>query len=235
MFGGVEAGGTSFVCAVGTGPRDLRARTVIATRAPEETVAQVVAHLRHHQLRAIGAACFRPLDLVAGRIISTPKPGWEGAEVIGAIRAAFGDLAVGFDTDVNGAGLAEWRWGAAQGLDTFTDLTVGAGIGGGGMVGGQLMHGLVHPEMGHMRLPRHPADPLERGACPFHDDCWEAWAAREAIERRLGRGLPGDGAHARAGPRAARPLHRRGSRERHLHDLAAARRAWRRHRPRRRK
>ena len=187
-YGGIEAGGTSFVCAIGTGPRDLRERTVIATGAPEETLAQVVAHLRRQELRAIGIACFGPLDLAAGRITSTPKPGWEGAEVLGTIRAAFGELAVGFDTDVNGAGLAEWRWGAAQGLDTFTYITVGTGIGGGGMVGGQLMHGLAHPEMGHMRLPRHPGDPLERGACPFHGDCWEGWAAREAIERRWGEG-----------------------------------------------
>ena len=161
---------------------------MIATRAPEETLAQVVAHLRPHALKAIGIACFGPVDLTAGRITSTPKPGWAGAEVLGAIQAAFGELAIGFDTDVNGAGLAEWRWGAAQGLDAFTYITVGSGVGGGGMVGGQLMHGLGHPEMGHMRLPRHPADPLERGACPFHADCWEGWAAREAIERRWGAG-----------------------------------------------
>ena len=176
------------MCAVGTGPRDLRERTVIATRAPEETLARVVAHLRGHELQAIGIACFGPLDLAAGRISSTPKPGWAGAEVVAAMRAAFGELPVGFDTDVNGAALAERRWGAAQHLDTFTYITVGTGIGGGGMVGGQLMHGLVHPEMGHMRLPRHPADPLERGACPFHADCWEGWAARDAIEMRWGEG-----------------------------------------------
>jgi len=161
---------------------------VIATRAPEETLAQVVAHLRRHALRAIGVACFGPVDLAVGRITSTPKPGWAGADLAGAIRASFGGLPVGFDTDVNGAALAEWRWGAAQGLDTFTYVTVGTGIGGGGMGGGQLMHGLLHPEMGHMRLPRHPADPLERGTCPFHADCWEGWAARDAIERRWGTG-----------------------------------------------
>ena len=186
MFGGVEGGGTSFVCAAGTGPGDLHERAVIATRGPAETLAEVVQHLRGHELQAIGIACFGPLDLAAGRITSTPKPGWAGTDVVGVIRAAFGELPVGLDTDVNGAALAERRWGAAQGLDTFTYVTVGTGVGGGGMVGGQPMHGLMHPEMGHMRLPRHPADPLQRGTCPFHEDCWEGWAARHAIERRWG-------------------------------------------------
>jgi fructokinase len=188
VFGGIEAGGTSFVCAVGTGPADLRERAVIATRGPAQTLADVVEHLRRHELEGIGIAAFGPLDLAAGRITSTPKAGWAGADLVGAMRAAFGALPVGFDTDVNGAALAEWRWGVGQALDAFTYVTVGTGIGGGGIIGGSLMHGLAHPEMGHMRVPRHPADPLERGACPFHPDCWEGWAARAAIERRWGEG-----------------------------------------------
>jgi len=189
MFGGVEAGGTSFVCAVGTAPGDLRERIVIPTTTPEQTLAHVTDHLGRFELEAIGVACFGPLDLAHGRITSTPKPGWAGVGVLEAIQAALGELPVGFDTDVNGAGLAEWRWGAAQALDTFTYVTVGTGIGVGGMVGGALMHGLLHPEMGHMRVPRHPRDPLSAGACPYHPDCWEGWAARPAIEKRWGAGV----------------------------------------------
>jgi fructokinase len=188
VFGGIEAGGTSFVCAVGTGPHDLRERTVIATRGPQETLADVVAHLRGHELEAIGIASFGPVDLAAGAIAATPKPGWAGADLRGAIGAAFANVPIGFDTDVNGAALAECRWGVAQGLDTFTYVTVGTGIGGGTVVDGRPMHGLLHPEMGHMRLPRHPGDPLQRGTCPFHGDCWEGWAARASIERRWGQG-----------------------------------------------
>jgi fructokinase len=188
VFGGIEAGGTTFVCAVGTGPDDLRERTVIATRGPQETLADVIAALRGHELEAIGIAAFGPLDLAAGTIAATPKPGWAGADLRGAIGAAFAGVPIGFDTDVNGAALAECRWGVGQGLDTFTYVTVGTGVGGGTVVDGRPMHGLRHPEMGHMRLPRHPADPLPRGTCPFHGNCWEGWAAREAIERRWGEG-----------------------------------------------
>jgi fructokinase len=189
MFAGVEAGGTTFVCAVGTGPGDLRGRTVIATGNPVDTLAAVAAQLRCFELDAIGIASFGPLDLARGRITSTPKPGWAGLELVAELQAALGPLPVGFDTDVNGAALAEWRWGAAAGLDTFVYVTVGTGIGGGGMSGGGLLHGLIHPEMGHMRLPRHPLDPLSAGACPFHPDCWEGWAARGAIEKRWGAGV----------------------------------------------
>lgn len=189
MFGGVEAGGTSFVCAVGTAPGDLRERIVIPTATAEQTLARVTEHLGRFELEAIGVACFGPVDLARGRITSTPKPGWAGVGIVETIRTALGELPVGFDTDVNGAALAEWRWGAAQALDTFTYVTVGTGIGGGGMVGGRLMHGLLHPEMGHMRVPRHPRDPLGAGACPYHPDCWEGWAARAAIEKRWGEGV----------------------------------------------
>lgn len=186
MFAGIEAGGTSFVCAVGTSPADLRARTVIETRSPRETLAEVTAALAEFDLDAVGIGCFGPVDLAHGRITSTPKPGWAGVELVAEVQAALGELPIGFDTDVNAAALAELRWGAAAGLDTFTYVTVGTGIGGGGLVGGSLMHGLVHPEMGHMLVPRHPRDPLAEGTCPFHSDCWEGWAARAAIERRWG-------------------------------------------------
>ena len=190
LFGGVEAGGTTFVCATGSGPGDLGERIVIPTGDPQDTLARVIVQLgRHRQLlTAIGIASFGPIDIAGGRITSTPKPGWAGTPIAAILSEALGGLPVGFDTDVNGAALAEARWGAARGLDTFTYVTVGTGIGGGGLVGGRVMHGLIHPEMGHMRVPRHPADPLERGSCPYHADCWEGWASRDAIERRCGAG-----------------------------------------------
>jgi fructokinase len=190
----VELGGTTVVCAVGTDPGNLRDRAVIDTTDPGSTIERIAAHLSRHrtQLTAIGVASFGPIDLDRsseryGYITSTPKPRWGGTDLVGPLQRAFG-VPIGFDTDVNGAALAEARWGSARGLDTFVYITAGTGIGGGGLVRGCPMHGLLHPEMGHMRIPRHPADPLLRGACPFHGDCWEGWAAKGAIERRWGAG-----------------------------------------------
>jgi fructokinase len=170
---------------------------------PVETLANVQAfftgQITQRPLRAIGVASFGPLDLdehseTYGYITTTPKPHWSNIDLVGPLRKAFG-LPVGFDTDVNGAALGEYRWGAAQGLRDFLYLTVGAGIGGGGMLNGSLMHGLVHPEMGHMRVPHdHSADSF-KGACPYHGDCLEGLASGPAIAARTGRPaeeLPGD-------------------------------------------
>ena len=91
---------------------------------------------------------------------------------------------IGFDTDVNLAALGEWKWGAGQGIDDLIYMTIGTGIGGGGLVGGKLMHGLIHPEMGHMRIPHDlVADPYP-GHCPFHGDCLEGLACGPAINER---------------------------------------------------
>ncbi|WP_374687194.1 ROK family protein [Promineifilum sp.] len=193
---GIEAGGTKFVCAVGSGPDDIRAETRFPTTRPEETIGQALAFFREQVERygppaAIGIAAFGPLDPnpvspTFGTITSTPKPGWRDADLAGPLRAAFG-APVAFDTDVNGAALGEWRWGAAQGLDNFVYLTIGTGVGGGGMVNGRLMHGLVHPEMGHIPLPHdRVADPYP-GRCPFHGDCLEGMAAGPAVGERWGR------------------------------------------------
>ncbi len=193
LFGGIEAGGTKFVCAVGTGPDDLRAETRFPTTTPEETIGQAIAFFKEQAqkelLAAIGIASFGPVDPnpaspMFGYITTTPKPHWANTDLGGAMSRALG-VPVGFDTDVNGAALGEHRWGAAQGLDTFVYLTIGTGLGGGGLVGGQLMHGLIHPEMGHVRLPRHPDDPYP-GACPFHGDCLEGMAAGPALQGRWG-------------------------------------------------
>ncbi len=194
LFAGIEAGGTKFVCAAGSGPDDLRAEIQFPTTTPQETLARVVDFLQgaqreHGPLAAIGVAAFGPLDPdpaspTFGYITSTPKPGWAHTDFAGALRHHF-DLPIAFDTDVNGAALGEWRWGAAQGLDTFIYLTIGTGIGGGGMVRGHLLHGLIHPEMGHIRLTQHQDDTFP-GICPYHGNCLEGLASGPAIERRWG-------------------------------------------------
>ena len=192
IYGGIEAGGTKFVCAIGSGPDDLQAETQFPTTSPDETIGHTLEFFQSQQaeLAAIGIAAFGPVDLnraspTYGYITTTPKPGWANTDLAGTISRALG-VPVGFDTDVNGAALGEHRWGAAQGLDTFLYLTIGTGIGGGGMVGGRLMHGLIHPEMGHMRLPHDwEADPFP-GICPYHGDCLEGMAAGPAIQARWG-------------------------------------------------
>jgi fructokinase len=191
VFAGVEAGGTKFVCAAGTGPEDL-IREAILTTTPSETLGHVVRFLRAQArpLTAIGVASFGPLDLdqhspTYGYITSTPKPGWSNVDIRGALHRELG-LPVAFDTDVNAAALAESRWGAAQGLDNVLYLTVGTGIGGGALVNGAPLHGLAHPEMGHIFLPHDlQADPFA-GACPYHADCLEGLASGVAMERRWG-------------------------------------------------
>ncbi len=192
LFGGIEAGGTKFVCAVGTGPDDIRAEVRFPTTTPEETIRQAVEFFRQQPepVVAIGIGSFGPVDPDTGSptygwITSTPKPGWQNTDLRGAIANALG-VPVAFDTDVNAAALGEYTWGAARGLDTFIYLTVGTGIGGGGMVGGRLLHGMIHPEMGHIRVPHdRAADPFE-GICPYHGDCLEGLASGPALERRWG-------------------------------------------------
>ena len=193
LFGGIEAGGTKFVCAVGSGPEDLRDETRFSTSSPEETIEHTIEYFRDigssDQLDAIGVASFGPIDPnpaspTFGFLTTTPKPGWTNIDLVGPVAKAFG-VPVGFDTDVNGAAMAEGRWGIAQGLDTFIYLTIGTGIGGGAMVGGRPVHGLLHPEMGHMLIARRADDNFE-GTCPYHDACFEGLAAGPAIERRWG-------------------------------------------------
>jgi fructokinase len=196
LYGGIEAGGTKFVCAIGAGPDDVRAQTRFWTTTPAETIERTIDFFRtqatalDEPLAALGIGSFGPVDPdpespTFGHITSTPKPGWAHVDLAGAIRREL-NLPVGFDTDVNAAALGEWRWGAAQGLDTFIYLTVGTGVGGGGMINGQLMHGLVHPEMGHVRIPHdRSADPFA-GHCPYHGDCLEGLTTGPALEARWG-------------------------------------------------
>jgi fructokinase len=193
LFGGLEAGGTKFVCAVGTGPDSIVDEARFPTTRPEETIGQAIEFFRQYQqdLTAVGIGSFGPVDLQKGSdtfgyITTTPKAHWANTELAGRVGRALG-VPVGFDTDVNAAALGEQRWGAAQGLDSFIYLTIGTGIGGGGMVGGKLIHGLVHPEMGHIVVPHDfERDPFT-GRCPFHKDCLEGMASGPAIEDRWGK------------------------------------------------
>lgn len=194
-YGAIEGGGTKFVCAVGSGPNRLRAEARFETTTPKETMGHVIEFFQQQEeklgkLSGIGFACFGPLDPnpaspTYGHILPTPKPGWSNANVVGMLRDWF-DVPIAFDTDVNGAALGEWRWGKAQGLKTFIYLTVGTGVGGGAYVEGKLLHGLIHPEMGHI-LIRHDRkrDPFE-GVCPFHEDCFEGLASGVSMEKRWG-------------------------------------------------
>jgi fructokinase len=191
-FGGIEAGGSKWECAVGTGPADLRATETVPTTTPGETIGQVVAFFeREGPVEAIGIGSFGPVDSKPlsptwGHITTTPKPGWARTDVAQEIRRRL-SVPVAFDTDVNAAALGEHCWGAARGVDTFCYITVGTGIGGGGMVGGKLLQGMVHPEFGHMRIPHdYEADPFP-GVCPYHGDCWEGLASGRAVEARWGR------------------------------------------------
>lgn len=196
LYGGIEGGGTKFVCAVGTGPNNIQAEVRFQTTSPEETMAQAVDFFKQQEavfgkLASIGFGSFGPLDPnpdspTYGYILPTPKPGWTNANVVGMLKPHF-DIPIIFDTDVNAAALGEWQWGKGQGLGTFIYLTVGTGIGGGAYVEGKLLHGLVHPEMGHIPLPHDKSkDPFE-GVCPFHGDCLEGLASGLSIEKRWGR------------------------------------------------
>lgn len=195
LIGGIEAGGTKFVCAVGTGPDDFRAEVRFPTTTPQETISRAVTffqeqEIKHGPLAAIGIAAFGPLDpepasATYGYITTTPKPNWAQVNFVGQMQQAF-TVPVGFDTDVNGAALGEWRWGAAQGVNTFIYLTIGTGVGGGAMVNGRLLHGLVHPEMGHIGLVHDWQKDPYPGRCPYHGDCLEGMASGPALGERWG-------------------------------------------------
>lgn len=189
-IGGIEAGGTKMVCAVGDEKGELFERVTIPTRQPEETFEEMIRYFSDKQIEALGIGCFGPVDLnrssaTYGFITSTPKPGWENTDVVGRFQKAL-SVPVGFDTDVNGAILGEVMLGAAKGCENAIYITVGTGIGVGVYVNGGLLHGLVHPEGGHILLAKHPKDTYS-GKCPYHGCCFEGLASGPAIEERWGK------------------------------------------------
>ena len=191
-YGGIEAGGTKWVCAVADRPAELLKTEAFPTTGPGETVRRAVRFFTENgPVGALGVGAFGPVDIrpaspTWGTITTTPKPGWADTDLVASLRAGLG-VPIALDTDVNAAALGEWRQGAAAGLDTFCYITVGTGIGGGAVAGGRIVHGLLHPEFGHMRIPHDRArDPFD-GICPYHGDCLEGLASGEAIRQRWGR------------------------------------------------
>ncbi|MDD5337859.1 MAG: ROK family protein [Dehalococcoidales bacterium] len=203
IYSGIEAGGTKFICAVGTNPQDLIIKR-IETTTPQKTIEEVIKFFKSYtnidakkRIASLGIASFGPLDLNKkspkhGYITKTPKPGWSNVNLAGKLSDALG-IPVAIDTDVNGAALGEQEWGVAKGLDTFIYITLGTGIGGGGVINGGLMHGLVHPEMGHIRIPLDKDDIQDfKGSCRFHKcvagyGCWEGLASGKAMQLRWGK------------------------------------------------
>jgi fructokinase len=198
LYGCIEAGGTKFVIGIVAAPDDIRETFRLDTTTPEETISAVIAWFksatdRHGPLSAIGISSFGPAELDRtsdkwGYITGTPKPHWGNTDFAARIARAL-NLPAGFDTDVNGAALAESRWGAAQGQKVSVYITVGTGIGGGAIVNGIPLHGLSHPEMGHFKPQRHAQDLSFAGNCPFHGDCLEGLASGPAIKARWGSSL----------------------------------------------
>lgn len=194
VCGGIEAGGTKFICAVGSGPDHIVAERRISTTTPEETLRQVIgffsAQISPHGIKSIGVASFGPLDLdpqspTYGHITSTPKPGWRNTDLVGRLERAL-PVRVTLDTDVDGAALSESIWGAGRGFDPLLYLTIGTGIGGGFVQEGKPLKGLVHTEMGHIRMPHDARRDPYRGGCAYHADCFEGLASGPAIKERFG-------------------------------------------------
>lgn len=198
IFGAIEGGGTKFICAVASSPDPSSIVETVrldTTDAPD-TLARVAAFFKPHRLAGLGIAHFGPIELDAsspryGHVLSTPKPGWSDEAVIPRLARELGIDRIRWETDVNAAALGESLWGAGRGADPLVYITVGTGIGGGVLVGGAPLHGLMHPEIGHVpvsriRLPDGSIDPFP-GVCPFHRDCWEGMATGVALAARAGR------------------------------------------------
>jgi len=193
LYGGVEAGGTKFVCCVASGPEHILEEIRFPTTTPEETLRRTVQFFEPYvtagKIKTVGVGCFGPLDLdprspTYGFITATPKPHWSNADVRGTLQRSL-NVNVAFDMDVNAAAVGESIWGASRGCDRSLYITIGTGVGGGYLIDGRPLVGLLNLEMGHLRLPHNrELDPFE-GNCPFHGDCFEGLASGPAIEKRL--------------------------------------------------
>jgi fructokinase len=196
LIAAIEAGGTKFNCAVGTGPDDIRSQVRIETTTPTETLREVMDYLEGAMrefgpVSAIGVGAFGPLDLqhtseTYGYVTTTPKEGWKYTDLLGAMRECF-HVPIGFDTDVNAAALGEFTWGNGRGCDPLVYLTVGTGIGGGVLLRGEPHHGALHPEIGHLMVPQVMSEaPSPDGVCPFHGNCLEGLISGPALAARWG-------------------------------------------------
>ncbi|MDR1570164.1 MAG: ROK family protein [Oscillospiraceae bacterium] len=188
LLGALEGGGTKMVCAVGTADGTVLDRASFETGLPETTLPRLIHYFQDKGIQALGIGSFGPVDLRAesktyGYITSTPKPGWAYIPFMPILRDAL-EIPVAFDNDVNAAALGEWKLGAGCGLNSLVYITVGTGVGAGIVAEGRLVHGLVHPELGHMLLRPEPGEINPRGVCPYHDGCLEGLASGPSIQKR---------------------------------------------------
>ena len=189
LFGALEAGGTKMVCAIGNENGEILEKKSIPTTTPEETMPAILEYFKDKEIASIGIACFGPIDLnknseTYGYITSTPKIPWRNYNIVGAVKDAL-KIPVGFDTDVNGSLLGEVTWGCAKGLTDAVYFTIGTGVGAGIMTNGKMLHGMLHPEAGHVKMVPRSGDTY-KGKCPYHGTCFEGMAAGPAIEERWG-------------------------------------------------
>ena len=189
LYGALEAGGTKMVCALGDENGHILEQVSIPTVTPEETMPKIIEYFQGKKIEALGVASFGPVDLdksspTYGYITKTPKLAWANYNLVGALKDAL-NIPIGFDTDVDGSLLGEVTWGAAKGLMDVAYITIGTGVGGGILSGGKVIHGMMHPEMGHVKVIPVPGDTYA-GKCPFHGNCLEGMAAGPAIKDRWG-------------------------------------------------
>lgn len=189
-FGALEAGGTKMVCAIGNENGEVLEQVSIPTETPEITIPKLLDFFRGKDIEALGIGCFGPIDVnrdseTYGFITTTPKTAWQNYDMVGTFKREL-HVPVGFDTDVNGSMLGEYTWGIGRGLRSCIYITIGTGIGVGVIADGRLLHGMLHPEGGHILLERVKGDDY-KGLCPFHRNCFEGLAAGPAIEGRWGK------------------------------------------------
>jgi len=195
LYGGIEGGGTKYICAVGKGPNEIADETRFPTTTPQETLERVcsffIPYVKEARIKSIGLGSFGPVDVdptspTFGYITTTPKPNWSYTNIFGILQKELG-VPIIMDMDVAASAMGEFTWGAIQGLDPSLYLTVGTGIGGSYILNGKPLRGLVSLEMGHVRIPHDEGlDPF-RGACPYHGDCFEGLASGPSIQSRFGR------------------------------------------------
>lgn len=190
LIGALEAGGTKMVCAIGNEDGTILEQVSIPTITPEETLPKIVAYFKDKGIKALGVAAFGPVDVkpeseTYGYILDTPKLAWKHKDLLGILKKEL-NVPIGLDTDVNGSCLGEMTYGCAKGLDSVIYITIGTGVGVGVSVNGKLLHGMLHPEGGHILLERHPEDP-DGGICPYHKNCLEGFASGPSIEKRWGK------------------------------------------------
>lgn len=189
-IGALEAGGTKMVCAIGNEMGEIFERISIPTETPEITMPKIIEYFKDREIEALGIGCFGPIDLNRrsdryGYITTTPKLAWSNYNIVGILKEAL-KVPVGFDTDVNASALGEATWGITKGLENSMYITIGTGIGTGIITNGKMLHGMLHPEGGHLLLSKHPNDSF-KGVCPYHNTCLEGLASGPAIEARWGK------------------------------------------------